>query len=190
MLGTVSGTVYLSRSFNNTAFPPTEIVRRLKSACLVDYTDFSLRLPSPLSYSVFICSFCFSFSHPRPYASFLVSHDVFLYLSTFASRFHAPTTVYSYSHRTSSPVMFHFDFPKFPARCQMVVDWIGLFTVVHLFPSKTSFGSFPRKIRWYFLISASRSRLGPTAGDVSHTKRKTGNIHIYLCVCVCFFFKK
>lgn len=99
-----------------------------------------------------------------------------------------PPGVYSYSHRTSSPVMFHFDFPKFPARCQMVVDWIGLFTVVHLFPSETSFGSFPREIRWYFLISASRSRLGPTAGDVSHTKRKTGNIHIYICVCMCVFF--
>lgn len=70
----------------------------------------------------------------------------------------------------------------------MVVDWIGLFTVVHLFPSETSFGSFPREIRWYFLISASRSRLGPTAGDVSHTKRKTGNIHIYICVCMCVFF--
>ena len=180
MLGIVSATVYLSRSFNNAAFPPTEIVRGLKSACLVDYTRLPLSLSLSLSLSLCALSslslrlrfhlpllFAFSFFCPSLFPTLHASSFVFssclacfslpinvsLSLSLFLSPVSALSRPVSGSAgmKRPSPAMFHFDFPKFPARCQTFVDWIGLFTVAHRsflsFFFSICFSSPSRKLR-------------------------------------------
>ena len=118
--------------------------------------------------SVFIYPLCLPFSSSvllsfplctRPPPCFPLVSRVSLHPSTFPSRFHPLVSVTGPAGmKRPSPGMFHFDFRKFPARCQTFVDWIGLFTVAHrsflsffflfLFPfEETLFAFFRRKIR-------------------------------------------
>lgn len=121
-----------------------EIVRGLKSACLVDYTDFHLVVP-----------FLPLVSHPPFVCLFLPSvHFLFLFRATFLllDISFPRSTSKSYGHGTSSPGMFHSDFPKFSVRCQTIVDWIGLFTLSFFLFSlslseREGLGFFSREIR-------------------------------------------
>lgn len=130
-----------------------EIVRGLKSACLVDYTDFHLVVPFlPLvSHPPFVCLFL-------PSVHFLLLfRATFLLLDISFPR----STSKSYGHGTSSPGMFHSDFPKFSVRCQTIVDWIGLFTLsFFLFSLSLSLKekvsvSFPEKFDGARFLSSS-----------------------------------
>lgn len=104
------------------------------------------RLPSrrPFPSTRFSSALCLSFSSLRPFSP-LVSRDVS------PSPFTRSTSK-SYGHGTSSPGMFHSDFPKFSVRCQTIVDWIGLFTLSFFLFSlslseREGLGFFSREIR-------------------------------------------
>lgn len=59
--------------------------------------------------------------------------------------------------------MFHSDFPKFPVRCQTIVDWIGLFTLpffslsFSLSVKELASVSFPEKFDGARFLSSSPS---------------------------------
>lgn len=117
------------------------------------------RLPSrrPFPSTRFSSALCLSFSSLRPFSP-LVSRDVS------PSPFTRSTSK-SYGHGTSSPGMFHSDFPKFSVRCQTIVDWIGLFTLsFFLFSLSLSLKekvsvSFPEKFDGARFLSSSPSLL-------------------------------
>lgn len=139
MVGFVSETVYLS--FNNAAPPQWKSFEGWnRRASLITPTSIS----SSLSFHSFLIRPLFVFFFPPS-----------IFSSCFARRFSfsiSRSTSKSYGHGTSSPGMFHSDFPKFSMRCQTIVDWIGLFTLSFFLFSlslseREGLGFFSREIR-------------------------------------------